>query len=71
MLNNFQLKEVNDQMEEEKRKHFELTSQKSASESTNVRKVWSELETQILIKAVNLFPAGTQDRFVIYANIYI
>ncbi|XP_059151101.1 dnaJ homolog subfamily C member 2-like [Physella acuta] len=62
------LKEVNDQMEEEKRRYFELTSQKSANENTNVRKVWSELETQILIKAVNLFPAGTQDRWEVIAN---
>ncbi|CAL1544236.1 unnamed protein product [Lymnaea stagnalis] len=62
------LKLVNQQIEEEKRQQLELTQQKSVGDHQNVRKLWSEAETQTLIKAVNLFPAGTQDRWEVIAN---
>ena len=59
-----QVNEVNEQLEEEKRKQLELTTQKSGGggASGGSKKEWSEAETQVLIKGVNLFPAGTQDR---------
>ena len=59
-----QVKEVNEQLEEEKRKQLELTTQKSGGggASGGSKKDWSDAETQTLIKGVNLFPAGTQDR---------
>lgn len=58
----FQLQEVNDQIEEEKRKHLELTQQKPGGVCASLKKLWTETEMQLLIKGVNLFPAGTQDR---------
>ena len=57
------MKEVHRKLEEDKRKTVEA-SQKSSSgggEGGN-KKAWKEEELQMLIKAVNLFPAGTQDR---------
>ncbi|RUS72161.1 hypothetical protein EGW08_020077 [Elysia chlorotica] len=62
--------EVNEQLEEEKRKQLELTTQKSGGggASGGAKKDWSEAETQVLIKGVNLFPAGTQDRWEVIAN---
>ncbi|BFZ10799.1 hypothetical protein BsWGS_13838 [Bradybaena similaris] len=62
------VKDFNDQMEEEKKKLLELTQQKSGGISASTKKVWSEIETQTLIKGVNLFPAGTQDRWEVIAN---
>uniref|UniRef100_A0A0B6YQC8 J domain-containing protein n=1 Tax=Arion vulgaris TaxID=1028688 RepID=A0A0B6YQC8_9EUPU len=62
------VKDFNDQMDEEKKKHLELTHQKSGGVSASVTKVWTEIETQTLIKGVNLFPAGTQDRWEVIAN---
>ncbi|GFS13489.1 DnaJ homolog subfamily C member 2-like [Elysia marginata] len=58
------VQEVNDQLEEEKRKQLELTTQKSGAgaAASGSKTSWSEAETQALIKGVNLFPAGTQDR---------
>ena len=58
--------EVKSQLEMDKRKHME-SSQKSSSGGGGGggggdKKAWSEEELQMLIKAVNLFPAGTQDR---------
>ncbi|GFN93456.1 Dnaj homolog subfamily c member 2-like [Plakobranchus ocellatus] len=64
------VKQVNEQLEEEKRQQLELTTQKSGSggASGGAKKYWSEAETQVLIKGVNLFPAGTQDRWEVIAN---
>ena len=57
--------EVQSQLEMDKRKQLEA-AQKSSSGGGGGgdKKVWSEEELQMLIKAVNLFPAGTQDRCV-------
>ncbi|CAG5124699.1 unnamed protein product [Candidula unifasciata] len=62
------VKDFNDQMEEEKKKQLELTQQKSGGITTSTKKIWTETETQTLIKGVNLFPAGTQDRWEVIAN---
>jgi DnaJ homolog subfamily C member 2 len=62
------MSELNEQLEEEKRKQLEQLrqSQSNASgagdKSKGGKDNWSELEIQTLIKAVNLFPAGTNAR---------
>jgi len=56
------------QVEEEKRKHLQSAASKSKNGATanGVKdgggKAWSYEDLQVLIKAVNLFPAGTNDR---------
>jgi len=62
------INEVNAEIEKEKREQMEMTSSKSSSVSASVNKQWSEAETAALIKGVNLFPAGTQDRWEVIAN---
>lgn len=56
-------KELNDQLEEEKRKQIE-NSQKSSDPGSEYRsnKAWSPEDKAALVKAVNLFPAGTNKR---------
>ncbi|XP_064633231.1 dnaJ homolog subfamily C member 2-like [Lineus longissimus] len=63
------LKELNDQIEKEKQQQLEM-SKKSASGggSGGGGKQWSEDEMQTLIKAVNVFPAGTNQRWEVVAN---
>lgn len=41
------------------------SSEKSASGGVGGSKNWSEDDLQLLIKAVNLFPAGTNSRWVV------
>ncbi len=56
---------MNEQLEAEKLKHLEASrgQGKSASGGDGKnKKPWSEEEMQLLIKAVNLFPAGTVAR---------
>ena len=60
-----QVKELNDELEEEKRRQIEQTQRQSGGSSGDRAKVkdnWSDVEIQMLIKAVNLFPAGTNAR---------
>ena len=57
--------ELQSQLEMDKRKQLEATQKSSSGGGGGGdKKVWSEEELQMLIKAVNLFPAGTQDRCV-------
>lgn len=61
------MKELNEQLENEKRQQLEQAQRagQSSSSSTGSRDSkdnWSEAEIQMLIKAVNLFPAGTNSR---------
>ncbi|KAK7102753.1 dnaJ homolog subfamily C member 2-like [Littorina saxatilis] len=62
------LAEVKEQLEKDKRQQMEA-KQKTSSGGGGVadKKQWSEDELQMLIKAVNLFPAGTQDRWEVIA----
>ena len=59
--------ELNEQLENEKRQQLEQ-AQKAAqssgggSGSRDSKDNWTEAEIQMLIKAVNLFPAGTSSR---------
>ena len=59
---------MNAEIEKEKREQMEMTSSKSSSVSASVNKQWSEAETAALIKGVNLFPAGTQDRWDLFVK---
>ncbi|KAL4217072.1 DnaJ (Hsp40) [Mactra antiquata] len=64
-----QIKELNDQLEAEKLKQLEEMSSKGSGEkSSKGGKPWSEMELQTLIKGVNVFPAGTKDRWEVIAN---
>lgn len=58
-----QVQELNKQIEEEKQRHLEaLQKQSGGDNSQGSKKSWSEAEIQCMIKAVNLFPAGTKER---------
>ena len=64
---NYQVKELNDQLEEEKLRQLEQvrsgqSSGGGAGDRGRAKENWSDLEIQTLIKAVNLFPAGTNAR---------
>ena len=57
--------EVNRRIDEEKQKYLQPTAS-SISASANKKKgtnTWSTEELNLLIKAVNLFPAGTNQRY--------
>lgn len=50
------------QIEEDKRRQLEISQRSAGGDTMRDKKQWTEEELQMLIKAVNLFPAGTQDR---------
>jgi len=60
------VKELNDQLENEKRQQLEQAQKASQSSggtgSQDDKDSWSDAEIQLLIKAVNMFPAGTNSR---------
>lgn len=64
-----QVTQVNESMEREKQQSLELTQKQSSSsnigEKSKAKDNWSENELQTLIKAVNLFPAGTNARYTV------
>ncbi len=67
------LKETEDKLEEERRALFETNKPSATSQPKNVVPVdknalWSPENMQLLIKAVNLFPAGTVQRWEVTAN---
>lgn len=43
----------------------------SATASTDSGKAWSDEETQLLIKGVNMFPAGTANRWEVVASFIV
>ncbi|XP_061921636.1 dnaJ homolog subfamily C member 2 [Entelurus aequoreus] len=69
-----QVQEVNAQLQREKEAEFQaLQSARSAEQASGgggggVGKGWNEEDLQLLIKAVNLFPAGTNSRWEVIAN---
>lgn len=69
-----QIEEVNEQMRKEKEeadarmRQASKNAEKSAGGSGSGGKNWSEDDLQLLIKAVNLFPAGTNSRWEVIAN---
>jgi DnaJ family protein C protein 2 len=64
--------ELNKMIEEEKKKQMEVFQKQSSGEGSQGKgKLWSEAEIQTLIKGVNLFPAGTKERFVFVLNMIL
>ncbi|CAH1784542.1 unnamed protein product [Owenia fusiformis] len=58
------INEMNKKLEEEKRKNLEASQKQTSSVGESGGKIpWSDEEMQLLIKAVNLFPAGTVERW--------
>ncbi|ESN96960.1 hypothetical protein HELRODRAFT_193411 [Helobdella robusta] len=67
------VKELNERIDEEKRQQaMEMMNRKQQQASTADKSAnassWSDVEVQTLIKAVNLFPAGTNARWETIAN---
>jgi DnaJ family protein C protein 2 len=62
--------EMNDEFEKEKQRHLESSHrQSSAGDDSRVSKAqWSEAEMVFLVKAVNLFPAGTVQRWEVVGS---
>lgn len=64
-----EVEELNRQTEEEKKKQMEALHKQSSGEGSQAKgKLWSETEIQVLIKGVNLFPAGTKDRWEVISK---
>lgn len=67
-----EVKEMQEAVEIENKKSMELAQKQSTSgagsEKSKAKDFWSDAEIQTLIKAVNLFPAGTNDRWETIAN---
>ncbi|XP_045420232.1 dnaJ homolog subfamily C member 2 isoform X1 [Lemur catta] len=69
-----QIEEINDQIRKEKEeaearmRQASKNAEKSTGRGGNGSKNWSEDDLQLLIKAVNLFPAGTNSRWEVIAN---
>uniref|UniRef100_A0A2K5VPI8 DnaJ homolog subfamily C member 2 n=2 Tax=Macaca TaxID=9539 RepID=A0A2K5VPI8_MACFA len=74
LRNSCKIEEINEQIRKEKEEaeaHMRQASkntEKSAGGGGNGSKNWSEDDLQLLIKAVNLFPAGTNSRWEVIAN---
>ena len=52
----------NEKLEEERLEAAQMTSRSSESGKSKVGRDWDTEELQLLIKSVNLFPAGTVNR---------
>uniref|UniRef100_A0A8C2B831 DnaJ homolog subfamily C member 2 n=1 Tax=Cyprinus carpio TaxID=7962 RepID=A0A8C2B831_CYPCA len=70
-----QVQEVNDQMQKEKEAEMQAQQAARGAEHTSAggggganNRGWNEEDLQLLIKAVNLFPAGTNARWEVIAN---
>ncbi|XP_060770299.1 dnaJ homolog subfamily C member 2 [Neoarius graeffei] len=67
-----QVQEVNAQLQREREAEVRTQQAARSSENANtgsgVSKGWNEEDLQLLIKAVNLFPAGTNSRWEVIAN---
>ncbi|XP_006882667.1 PREDICTED: dnaJ homolog subfamily C member 2 isoform X2 [Elephantulus edwardii] len=74
LRNSCKIEEVNEQIRKEKEeaearmRQASKNAEKSTGGSGNGGKNWSEDDLQLLIKAVNLFPAGTNSRWEVIAN---
>ncbi|KAL5013595.1 hypothetical protein ScPMuIL_007865 [Solemya velum] len=64
-----EVEEMKKEIEREKLSQLEALKKHSSGDgSQKNRKVWSETEVSMLIKGVNLFPAGTKDRWEVIAS---
>uniref|UniRef100_A0A7N5KP34 DnaJ homolog subfamily C member 2 n=1 Tax=Ailuropoda melanoleuca TaxID=9646 RepID=A0A7N5KP34_AILME len=74
LRNSCKIEEINEQIRKEKEeaearmRQASRNAEKSTGGSGNGSKNWSEDDLQLLIKAVNLFPAGTNSRWEVIAN---
>ncbi|XP_006834430.1 PREDICTED: dnaJ homolog subfamily C member 2 isoform X2 [Chrysochloris asiatica] len=74
LRNSCKIEEINEQIRKEKEeaearmRQASKNAEKSAGGRGNGGKNWSEDDLQLLIKAVNLFPAGTNSRWDVIAN---
>uniref|UniRef100_A0A9L0SXA4 DnaJ homolog subfamily C member 2 n=1 Tax=Equus caballus TaxID=9796 RepID=A0A9L0SXA4_HORSE len=74
LRNSCKIEEVNEQIRKEKEeaearmRQASKNAEKSTGGGGNSSKNWSEDDLQLLIKAVNLFPAGTNSRWEVIAN---
>lgn len=60
-----QVKFLNDQLEAEKQQQLqEMAGRGTSDKSSKGGKEWLETELQALIKGVNVFPAGTKERYM-------
>lgn len=62
------MNEVDRQLEEERIAHLESQKKADKTKTYKVAAEWTEDHLQLLIKAVNLFPAGTNQRWEVVAN---
>jgi len=62
------IKKFNDKMEEERLEAAQMTSKGSEGGKGKTMSEWSTDELQLLIKSVNLFPAGTVNRWEVCAE---
>uniref|UniRef100_A0A4X1VAD8 DnaJ homolog subfamily C member 2 n=1 Tax=Sus scrofa TaxID=9823 RepID=A0A4X1VAD8_PIG len=74
LRNSCKIEEINEQIRKEKEeaearmRQASKNAEKSTGGGGNGSKHWSEDDLQLLIKAVNLFPAGTNSRWEVIAN---
>ncbi|XP_069317570.1 dnaJ homolog subfamily C member 2 isoform X2 [Eulemur rufifrons] len=74
LRNSCKIEEINEQIRKEKEeaearmRQASKNAEKSTGRGGNGSKNWSEDDLQLLIKAVNLFPAGTNSRWEVIAN---
>jgi len=72
---NDKLAQVNEKLEKERLDGLtaaqRAASAAAASTTTDPGKVWTEEETQLLVKGVNMFPAGTANRWDVIASFIV
>merc|ERR1712142_320847 len=72
---NDKLAQVNEKLEKERLDGLtaaqRAASAAAASATTDPGKVWNEEETQLLVKGVNMFPAGTANRWDVIASFIV
>ena len=60
------VRELNERLDKEKQELLDMVHKTSSGSSTSAnQKQWDDVDLQLLIKAVNLFPAGTNQRLVL------
>ncbi|XP_019865147.2 dnaJ homolog subfamily C member 2 [Aethina tumida] len=65
------IKDMESKREKEIQEQLEATKQKNEPKAPSLKKVvaeWNEENIQLLVKAVNLFPAGTNQRWEVVSN---
>merc|ERR1712212_1454058 len=63
-----EMNKLNNKMEEERKEEAQMTGKTSAEGGSKAGSEWSTEELQLMIKAINLFPAGTVNRWEVCAE---